>query len=390
MIRHRHFFFVVLALLLILPLAACIAPQEQTSAPPSNGAVEAVAPVVKNNSEPVSLPSKTQPAPVPTPLPSPFSATAFSDAIADVVEQVEPAVVFISAEIIVKNFFNQDITQATSGSGIIISPEGYILTNNHVVRNANRLEVTLPNVAGAFEAKLIGTDPLTDLAVIKIKGQEFPIVPFGDASKLRPGNLVIALGNPLGLYEGGPTITLGVVSNLGRSLPRIGESTFYDVIQTDAAINPGNSGGPLVNLNGEVVGINTILAFGAQNIGFAISANTAQPVYEALIAPPHRVIRPWLGVVLQTVTPDLAAKANLPRRSGVAIVRIEEGSPAGEAGLMSGDVITHFQGEEVTEATQLIKTLWRYKVGEQVEITFWRGEEEKTVIVKPVERPEGL
>ncbi|MCL0095225.1 trypsin-like peptidase domain-containing protein [Dehalococcoidia bacterium] len=351
MIRHRYFFSVaVLALLLMLAITACIAPQEQATAPASNGA----------------------------------DAIALSNAIADVVEQVMPAVVFISAQSTTEwGFFQRPAIQ--TGSGVIIRPDGYILTNNHLVEGADRLEVTLPD-GRTFEAALTGTDPLTDLAVIKIEGQNFPTAPFGDATQLRPGNLVIAIGNPLGL-EGGPTITLGVVSNTERSFT-LGETTFYDVIQTDAAINPGNSGGPLVDLRGQVVGINTVLIGGAENIGFAISTSTAQPVSQSLIAPPHRVIRPWLGVLLSTVTPAVAAEYRLVRTSGVLVARLVDGSPAAKAGMREGDVITHFEGEEVTEATQLIKALWRHQVGDRVEITFWRGEEEKKVVVElSVERP---
>jgi serine protease Do len=237
-----------------------------------------------------------------------------------------------------------------------------------------------------LEATLRGTDPLTDLAVIKIEGRNFPTAPFGDTTRLRPGNIVVAIGNPLGL-EGGPTITFGIVSNTERSFT-LGEVTFYDVIQTDAAINPGNSGGPLVDLHGEVVGINTVLIGRAQGIGFAIGAGTAQPVSQALIAPPHRVIRPWLGVLLSTVTPAVATEYGLARTRGVLVGRLVESSPADKAGLREGDVITHFEGEEVVEATQMIKALWRHRVGDRVEITFWRGQEEKKAIIElSVERP---
>jgi serine protease Do len=256
-----------------------------------------------------------------------------------------------------------------------------------VVQGASRLEVALPDVAGTFEAEIVGTDPLTDLAVIKVEGQGFPRALFGNASELRPGNLVVALGNALGL-EGGPTVTLGIVSNTERSFT-LGTSTFYDIIQTDAAINPGNSGGPLINLKGEVIGINAVLRGEAQNIGFAISASTVQSVYKALVAPPHRVIRPWLGVVFQTVIPDIAAEADLPRKAGVLVVFIQPDSPAGEAGLAQGDVVTFFAGERVTEATQLIKTLWRHQIGDEVRITYWRGQEEKEVTIRlSAERPE--
>ncbi len=315
------------------------------------------------------------------------SALALSNALAEIVDQVEQAVVFISAEIETESFFFGKTTQEASGSGVIVSPDGYILTNNHVVEGASILEVTLPGVARAFEAEIVGTDPLTDLAVIKIDGVNLPTVPFGDASLLRPGNLVIAMGYPLALDQGA-TITLGVVSNIERSFT-IDDSTYYDVIQTDAAINSGNSGGPLIDLTGSIVGINSVLFGGAQNIGFAVSTNTAYPVYEALIGEDHRVIRPWLGVVLADVTPTLADEADLSRQSGVVITEVVESSPADKAGLEVRDVVTHFEGEEVTTASQLIKELWRYRLDDEITLIFWRdGKEEEVVIKLDVERPE--
>ncbi len=312
---------------------------------------------------------------------------ALSSAISDIVQRVQPAVVFITAEVETQDFYGRRTTQLASGSGVIITKDGYILTNNHVVEGATKLEVTLPDVPSPFDTRLIGTDPMTDLAVIKIEGVDFPTAEFGDASLLKPGNLVIAIGNPLGL-EGGPATTLGVVSNTERSTVMDG-TTYYDLIQTDAAINPGNSGGPLLSLDGKIIGINT-LGGEAENIGFAISTNTAKPVYDALITPPHKVVRPWLGVGFRTVTPDLAAQAGYQRNTGVVILSVQEGSPADQAGLMVDDIIISFQGEEVTVDTQLIKMLWNHQVGEEVELTLLRGGEEKTVIVRLGERPEGL
>jgi len=311
---------------------------------------------------------------------------ALSDAFARIVARVEKAVVFISAEIETESFFFGKTIQESSGSGVIVSPDGHILTNNHVVEGAVRLKVTLPGVLQPFEARIVGTDPLTDLAVIDIEGEGFPVVPFGNASVLRPGNLVLAMGYPLALDQGA-TITLGVVSNTERSFT-VGDSTYYDVIQTDAAINRGNSGGPLLDLNGEIVGINSVLFGGAKNIGFAISANMARPVYEALIGEEHRVRRPWLGVMLADVTPDLAADADLPRQYGVVLSEVVADSPADKAGLKVRDVITAFNGEEVTTASQLIKKLWLQEIGTEVTLTYWRGEEERSVsILLTDERP---
>ncbi|MFO8011421.1 MAG: trypsin-like peptidase domain-containing protein [Dehalococcoidia bacterium] len=315
------------------------------------------------------------------------TAIEVSNQIADIVETVEPAVVFISAETEGESFFFGSDIQESVGSGVIMDSNGYIITNNHVVEGVSNLKVVVPGRIGAYEAEIIGTDPLTDLAVIAIEGQGFPTARFGNATALRPGNLVIAMGYPMAL-EQGATITLGVVSNIERAF-QVGDSTYYDVIQTDAAINQGNSGGPLLDLNGGIVGINSVLFGGAQNIGFAISANTAQQVYKALVGDEHRVIRPWLGVVLADVTPELAAEAGLSGQSGVVISGVVEGSPADAADLRVKDVITRFEGERVTSASQLIKELWRHQIGDKVSIEFWRGGEKMGVDVElTVERPQ--
>ena len=193
------------------------------------------------------------------------------------------------------SFFFQ--TAATkSGSGVVLSPDGYILTNNHVIDGYTKIEVSLPNDEQTYQASVVGADPTSDLAVIKIDGHNLATAQFGDPSGLRDGDWVIALGNALGLVEGGPTVTLGIVSGLGRSYT-IGQSAYYDIIQTDAAINPGNSGGPLVNLEGQVVGIDTFIISSAENIGFAVSTNTASRIYDDLVKYGH-VTRPYLGASL--------------------------------------------------------------------------------------------
>ena len=298
--------------------------------------------------------------------------------------------VYISVEYIEFSFFTQYL-RTKSGSGVLLSSDGYILTNNHVVEDARNIEVLLPDDDHTYQAELIGTDLLSDLAVIKIDGQDFPTVNFADTSKLRVGDWVIALGSPLaGILgvEGGPSVTIGIVSNLERSFT-LEESTYYDIIQTDAAINPGNSGGPLVDLEGKVVGINTFIIYTAENIGFAINTNTAQRVYDDLVQY-GRVTRPYLGVTLQTVTPALATELGLSRNRGVLVRSVVPDSPAAEERIDVGDVITHFQGQEVREASHLIKLLWEYDVGDRVGITFWRGEEQHEGWVTLAERPEGL
>jgi len=307
-----------------------------------------------------------------------------------VVEKVRPAVVYIGVEVVTRGFLGEQVIQG-SGSGVIFSPDGYILTNNHVVEDARRIEVTLPDKAGSFPATIVGTDHLSDLAVIKIEAEDLRFVQFGDPSQLRVGDWVVAIGNPLGTElgseESGPAVTVGIVSNLERSFyEQARDVAYYDLIQTDAAINPGNSGGPLVNLEGKVVGINTFIFRETEGIGFAVGATTAQRVYSDLVAY-GRVLRPYLGVFLDDVTPALAAELKLYRQSGVLIVSVSADSPAGRAGLQQNDVVARLGEEEVTRATQMIKLLWLYRVGDQVQITYWRGKEEKQALVTLAERP---
>ncbi|MBM3157012.1 MAG: PDZ domain-containing protein [Chloroflexi bacterium] len=299
--------------------------------------------------------------------------------IADVVAGVLPSVVYISVEY--RAFFT---ISTKSGSGVILSSDGYILTNNHVIEDATKIEVSLPDNDQTFTAQIVGTDPLSDLGVIKIDGQNFPSAEFGDPSWLRVGDWVIALGNPLGL-EGGPSVTLGIVSNLERTFT-IDSSAYYDVIQTDAAINPGNSGGPLINLEGKVIGINTFIISSAENIGFAVGANTARRVYKDLIEY-GRVIRPYLGVTLRDVTPTVASQIGLAKDKGALVWYVAADSPAAKAGLKVNDVVTQFQGQKVNDASHLIKYMWEYKVGDTVELTYWRGNSEHVTTITLAERP---
>lgn len=313
--------------------------------------------------------------PTTTPTGTPLSALP---SVADVVAKVMPAVAYVSVEYTATSFFGQS-TATKSGSGVVLTPDGYILTNNHVIDGYTKIEVSLPNDAQTYQATLVGADPTSDLAVIKIDGQNFPTAQFGDASGLRDGDWVIALGNALGLVEGGPTVTLGIVSGLGRSYT-IGQSAYYDIIQTDAAINPGNSGGPLVNLEGQVVGIDTFIISGAENIGFAVSANTASSVYDDLVKY-GKVTKPYLGLSMEDLTPALASQLGLSIDKGVLVAYAAPDSPAAKAGIQANDVITSFQGQNETEASQLIKLLWQYNVGDTVSITFWRGNSQQVVSV---------
>ncbi|MBE0481844.1 MAG: trypsin-like peptidase domain-containing protein [Dehalococcoidia bacterium] len=329
------------------------------------------------------------PGPTPTATSSNQDSSNLSElpSFSAIIRQVQPAVVFISSEYLETSFFFREI-RVKSGSGVLLSPDGYILTNYHVIEDEQKTEVMLPGDEQTYRAEVIGTDPLSDLAVIKIEGKDFPSLKFGDPSRLQIGDWVMAIGNALGLVEGGPTVTVGIVSNLDRSFPPTSqdESAFYDVIQTDAAINPGNSGGPLVNLKGEVVGINTFIISGAQNIGFAVGAGTAQRVYNDLVE--HgKVMRPYIGASFMEVTPAVASELDLHKNRGVLVAYLEPGGPAARAGLREEDVITEFEGRAVSQPGQLVKLVWQYNVGDAVQVTYWRGTLESKTTITLGERP---
>ena len=268
-------------------------------------------------------------------------------------------------------------TQAT-GSGIIVDAErGYVLTNGHVVENATKIEVTLKDNR-RFTATLVGRDPGTDIALLQIKASNLVAVPLGNSDRLQVGDFVLAIGNPFGL---GQTVTSGIVSALGRS--GLGIEGFEDFIQTDASINVGNSGGPLVNLNGECVGINTaILAPGGGNIGigFAVPVNMARPVMEQLIR--HgEVKRGRIGVAIQDLTPDLAQAMSTSHTSGAVIARVDPGSPAERAGLRSGDLVLAANGVPVRSGTQLRNVIGLTGVGSDVALKIDRRGSEYSVAV---------
>jgi len=239
---------------------------------------------------------------------------------------------------------------------VIVSRDGYILTNAHVVQGVNQLTVTLTD-GRTFRGTVVGTDPATDLAVVKIPSSKLPVAQLGDSSWLQPGDWAIAIGNPYGLNF---TVTVGVISATGRSLPDSPEETL---IQTDAPINPGNSGGPLVDMSGQVVGITTAKFAGAQGIGFAIPINTAKDIMRQLIAT-GRVVRPYLGVYIQPITPELVQTLHLPAgTAGVLIADVTPNSPAAAAGLERGDVIIEAAGKHVTSPEALVALVHKMRVG---------------------------
>jgi serine protease Do len=308
-----------------------------------------------------------------------ITSVPFTEAI----DEVTPSVVFILME----SVDSEGRQVFSTGSGVILRSDGYILTNRHVVDGAQRIEVTLQD-RRTYETTGIWLDDVLDLAMIKIDAADLPVAQFGDPDSIIVGHWVIAIGHPLGMspQAGGATVTVGIVSNLGRSF-NIGSVPYYDVIQTDAAINPGNSGGPLVNLQGEVIGINSAGTGEAQNINYAINVRTARRVFEDLLKF-GRVQRPYLGVNLSDITPSLACEYCLTQRVGSVIINIEPDGPAALAGLQENDVIVLFGEREITSTVALIKEIWSYRADDTVKVIFWRGNEEMETVVTLKERPE--
>jgi serine protease Do len=273
------------------------------------------------------------------------------------------------------------------GSGVIVDTGGFILTNNHVVEQADEIEVQLSADERRFPAKVIGTDPETDLAVIQIDtDEELPSVPLGDSDKMVVGEWVLAVGNPFGF---GHTVTAGIVSAKGRTL----QGPYQDFIQTDAAINPGNSGGPLVNMRGEVVGINSNIisaSGGSMGIGFAIPSNLTRKIYDQLVE--HgSVTRGWLGVSIQNLTPELARGFKLEGQKGAVVNEVlGDDSPAAKGGLEAGDVIVTLNGEKVESSNRLVQMVADVRPGESVEVTFYRDGELRTARIEAGTRASAL
>ena len=304
--------------------------------------------------------------------------------IADVVAEVKPSVVAINTEVIAYDLFGRSFKQPGAGSGWIIDEDGLIVTNNHVIAGAETVSVTLDD-GSTFPAETVRTDPLTDLAVVKINAQNLPAADTGDSHELRIGSWVVAIGNSLGL---GISAKEGIISRQGVSITVSAGQTLYDLIETSAAINPGNSGGPLVNMAGEVIGITSakIAQVGVEGMGYAISSNVAIPIIEELVQKGY-VTRPWLGVVLYTIDQSAVVWYRLAVDKGVLITEVAPGSPADNAGLEAGDVIVGFDGQEITTAEELMQALHSSQIGQEVKITYWRGETKKTTSAVLVESP---
>lgn len=300
----------------------------------------------------------------------------------ELVEQVKSTVVSISVESRARGLFF-DFTEEGAGTGIVVSSDGYLVTNLHVVEYADNIIVSMPD-GESYNADVIGMDRLTDLVVLRIDANNLISATFGNSDKLRVGDWVLAVGNALAL-KGGPTVTLGIVSALGRTVRTQESEDLYDMIQTDAAINEGNSGGPLVNLNGEVIGINTAIFREANGIGFTVSSNVAKPIIDSLVK--HgRVVRPLMGIVGRGVTPALASRFDFPVQEGIVITRLARDGPAYSAGIRPDDIIITLDNKSTPDMAQFLTLLWTYQVGDRVDVEYMRGSQSITTTVTLTER----
>lgn len=351
--------------------AGTLLSQEYTAPPLPQGSEE------RNGNEESNVPLDVSP-----------QAMEYYMAVVNAAERATPPVVGISNFGIVYDFFGRgSLQQRASGSGVIIRSDGYIVTNYHVIEDSRELVVSLGS-GEELPATVVGADPPTDLAVIKIDKKGLPAAEMADSDKLRVGEPAIAIGNPLGL-DFQQSVTKGVVSALERAITIQGQN--FSFIQTDAAINDGNSGGALVNIKGELIGINTakIKISGVEGMGFAIPSNTVKQISNTLIEK-GRVVRPWIGVYISTLTPLDAQRFGLSVESGILVQEVVKGGPADKAGIVSMDVILELEGTKLTDTSELQQLLQKFGVGETIEITLARGQEKLVVQVTLDELPEDM
>jgi len=329
-----------------------------------------------------------------------------SRAFSEIVSAISPTVVNISTTKVVRRdggpFFKDPFFDLFSpfhdfeipkkwkeqslGSGVIVSPDGYIITNYHVVEKAEEIKVTLLD-RRTFKGKLVGADPKTDIALVRIDATNLPTLIWGDSERLQVGEFVLAIGNPYGLSH---TVTMGIISAVGRA--NVGIADYEDFIQTDAAINPGNSGGPLVNIKGELIGINTAIfsrTGGYQGIGFAVPSNMVRLVMDQLVQK-GKVIRGWIGVTIQEITPELSQKFGLKNTNGALVSDVERNSPADRAGIMRGDIILEFNGRKVKDVSSLRNMVAQSKGGSEVSMKILRSGKEYSVKVVIVDLPKEI
>jgi serine protease Do len=355
---RRSYVFLVLGLFMVWMITGCVAVQVTPQDSPANQ--DAAPAITYETNTPINANWSASPVIASSQKPQ--------ISIPDIVKKIARSVVAVHTDTITYDIFLQPVPAQGVGTGTIIDAKGFILTNNHVVENAKSIKVILYNEK-SYDAIRIARDPLTDLAVVQISPDvDLQVAEFGSSKDLQVGESVVAVGNALAL-EGGPTVTAGIVSYIGRSIVVSGDVILHDLIQTDAAINPGNSGGPLLNLEGQLVGINTATAANAQNIGFAIEILPAIPVIEQLIRAGH-ITRAYLGVELYQLD------------NGIGVIKVDAGGPAESAGLKPGDIITSIDGKQVTSAADLRELINSSTIGQSVQIVFSRrGKQMRTSAV---------
>ena len=317
-----------------------------------------------------------------------------NDIIPDIVDRVSPSVVNVNTSktmTVTSPFapfapffdqipeqFQREVPQRGIGTGFIFREDGYIITNNHVVEGADEIKVTLLD-GREFSGKVIGADSLTDIAVVKVEAENLPTLSLGDSDTARVGEFVVAIGNPYGLSH---TVTMGVLSAKGRAVPSGDSGQEYEnFLQTDAAINPGNSGGPLLNLDGEAIGINTAIIPFAQGVGFAIPINMAKSILDQLIEK-GKVVRSWLGVYIQNVTPEIGKQFGYEGTTGALVADVIENGPAAKANFQRGDIILSVNDQEITDTKHLQNTIRSLKPGDSANIKFGEMVKRKTIEVQ--------
>ena len=313
-----------------------------------------------------------------------MALAVLEEEVTKAVESLSAHVVSISSQRIVAAPRRGIVPMEGNGSGVVLDKKGLVVTNNHVFVDASRVRVTLHD-GREFVGELVGSDPQTDVAVLQIDAGEVSPATLGDSEKLRVGQLVLAIGNTLGL-PGGPTVSTGVVSALGRPLPW-SQFVFEGLIQTDAAINPGNSGGPLADRHGHVIGLNTAMVPFAHGIGFAVPSNTVRWVAEEIQRHGH-VVRPFLGIVGVSVTPTLARVHDLKTARGILVIEVGPRSPAGRSGIRAGDIVTRIGDRTVDGMKDLLEALAKAGVGGEAPVAFRRGRTEQWTQVRLEENPE--
>ncbi|TMI43303.1 PDZ domain-containing protein [Candidatus Bathyarchaeota archaeon] len=309
--------------------------------------------------------------------------SALENQVTEAVERLSESVVSIDSVRVTRDFRYGLVPIEGKGSGLIIDRKGYVITNNHVIDEATRVQIHLKD-GRSFLGEVVGSDSSTDIAVIKVDADNLPAASLGDSEKLKVGQIALAIGNTLGL-QGGPTVSMGVVSALGRPLPGT-DFIFEGLIQTDTAINPGNSGGPLADIGGNVIGMNTAMIPFAQGVGFAIPVNTMKWVVQQILEK-GRVIRPWLGISGANMNQAIARRYDLPADSGVLVVEVDSRGPAYEAGMRVGDVITQIGSHPVKQMKDILMALSRLAIKEEVEVGFIRLNAKRKALLRLKESP---